>query len=815
MNYLDVFARAKPYLKHDDQAAEPRLPYAYQQALAEGADWPQALIAPTGAGKTAAVVLAWFYRRRCAAETIRRATPRRLVLCFPMRTLVEQTEQVVRRWLTRLGALHDPGRRPEHDGVGVHVLMGGRPRSDWHLDPARDAVLIGTQDMLLSRALNRGYGMSRFVWPWHFALLSNDSLWIFDEVQLMGTGLATGCQLAAFRRHFGTFGPQAATFMSATLDERWLETVDHPRPTHVLTLGPADQSSPLLQARRTAAKTVHKAKSTLPPKGLPAGLASEIVAHHVPGTRTLVVLNTVARAVDLYKALGKLKGAPARVLLHGRFRAAERTGHAQRALADDFDGILVSTQVVEAGVDVTSRTLFTELAPWPALVQRAGRCNRDGQLAHADVFWLDHEDSSTAAPYAADDLSQARAILARLDSINPAAIAAADVTLHAPEFRRVLRSRDLLDLFDTTADLSGRELDISPYVRDSEERDALVFWRQVEGDPPVRTPRARHDELCRVPLDGLRDFVRNHARRVWRWDGVERRWRAVEQPTRDIVPGATYLLATSDGGYTHDLGWDAAASGPVSEVPAPPDLVEDVGEDGHDDDEDSRLGRRVTLTQHALDARQAARELVAALQLDDLPGDVVVQAAHAHDVGKAHAVFQASLRKADGLAPDFEPGILWAKSGGDGPLRHERPGFRHELASALAWLQAGPEPERDLIAYLLATHHGKLRLVLRALPTEPRPRDLARNPESLYARGVWHGDELPACDLGDGLALPATTLDLTVMRLGGASADQPSWTARALALLRRFGPFRLAYLEALVCAADRLASRREREEEGQ
>ena len=38
----------------------------------------------------------------------------------------------------------------------------------------------------LSRALNRGYGMSRYRWPMHFGLLNNDCLWVLDETQLMG-----------------------------------------------------------------------------------------------------------------------------------------------------------------------------------------------------------------------------------------------------------------------------------------------------------------------------------------------------------------------------------------------------------------------------------------------------------------------------------------------------------------------------------------------------------------------------------------------------------------------------------------------------
>ena len=38
--------------------------------------------------------------------------------------------------------------------------------------------------------------------------------------------------------------------------------------------------------------------------------------------------------------------------------------------------IVVATQVVEAGVDISARTLVTELAPWSSLVQRFGRVAR-------------------------------------------------------------------------------------------------------------------------------------------------------------------------------------------------------------------------------------------------------------------------------------------------------------------------------------------------------------------------------------------------------------------------------------------------------
>ena len=133
-------------------------PFAYQQALAKRA-WPEALIAPTGLGKTAAVVLGWAWQH-VAAEY---GPPRRLVYCLPMRTLVDQTERNVREWLRRLGEAdpHWKSRLPDPK-TGVHVLMGGIDEPRWFEKPEHPAILIGTQDMLLSRALMRGYAMSRF-----------------------------------------------------------------------------------------------------------------------------------------------------------------------------------------------------------------------------------------------------------------------------------------------------------------------------------------------------------------------------------------------------------------------------------------------------------------------------------------------------------------------------------------------------------------------------------------------------------------------------------------------------------------------------
>jgi len=184
----------------------------------------------------------------------------------------------------------------------------------------------------------------------------------------------------------------------------------------------------------------------------------------------------------------------------------------------------------------------------------------------------------------------------------------------------------------------------------------------------------------------------------------------------------------------------------------------------------------------------------------DLPerSEAVRTAALWHDVGKAHWAFQEGMRSVN---KELGRDQLWAKSGTATDCRkrvkHGRKYFRHELASALAMLQANAP---FLAAYVAVSHHGKVRLGIRSLPNEDGPD----NPLTLFAQGVHDGDSLPEVPL-DGVKVAACKLDMSPMRLGG----DDSWTARALQLLAEFGPFRLAYFEALLRAADVYASEQE------
>lgn len=794
-------------------------PYPYQVRLAEGPEFPLILDVPTGAGKTA-VILAWLWRRRFASAEVRRTTPRRLVYCLPMRVLVEQTRDRAEGWLKKFALAGDGS-----PGVGLHILMGGEVENDWDRWPEDEAILIGTQDQLLSRALNRGYALSRYRWPIPFGLLNNDALWIMDEIQLMGAGLATTAQLQAFREKLGTYGTVHSLWMSATLSPESLRTVDYfpvdgDGELRSLRLGEEDRESPELRERLRAQKPLQPARIGLDRENTKTGakayavaLAAEIRTQHQPGKLTLVVVNRVVRAQAILRALQALekRGAgPELLLIHSRYRPVDRQAKTDELFrTPDPQGpgrIVVATQAIEAGVDLSAEVLFTELAPWSSLVQRFGRCNRDGLATAPRVFWIDFAlgsaekptsaDQEIALPYETADLMWARERLLGLFDVGPARVAEIDTEpAKAPE--HVLRRRDLLELFDTTPDLTGSDLDISRFIRDVDDNDVQVFWRTWEERPPEEFPVP--DELCAVSIGRIKEFLAKAEENAWMWDGLQRQWR----PANRVRPGSVLMLPARAGGYSAEIGWTGDHRDQVL-----PWTGRRAKADADEADYPSFAGRFVALSRHLDDVVGKLAELEAALG-DLLPQparDDLRTAARWHDFGKTHEAFQNMLLS--GLAPEDKRKREgpWAKSerraghsrpryevivGGSAVSRHH---FRHELASALAMLENG---HSNLSAYLAAAHHGKVRLSIRSVPGEIIPK------KGRIARGIRDGDVLPLTELGGGESAPETVLDLSYMQMGSGPWGQ-SWLERALGLRddEEYGPFRLAFLEAVLRVAD-------------
>jgi CRISPR-associated endonuclease/helicase Cas3 len=787
-------------------------PYPYQVRLAVD-EWPIVIDIPTGLGKTAAIVLAWLWRRKYSEDKdLRAKTPRRLAYVLPMRTLVDQISREIEKWVAASG-----------NKIDVYRLMGGAISKDWDRDPTADCIIVATQDMILSRCLNRPYGNSKYKAPIHFGLLNQDCLFVMDETQLM-PGLRTAAQLQGLRDRWKTYGPTQTVFMSATLSSELLTTVDYkPDLTKLLALNDDDKKKLTVIQRLEAKKQLQRFPIACPTKEKDEtkyikSLAEQVdAAFQATGSKglVLVICNRVRRAQALYDLL-KLKEN--RLLVHSRFRVGDRAELNQKLLSENLSGIVVATQTVEAGVDISAQYLFTELSPWSSFVQRVGRCNRKGEFAEGEaiVHWIDFEDLSDEAirPYESNELEQTRILLQQLEQagkgVGPEALdefrKGPDIKLPAPKLEGMIpRQHDLMQLFDTSADLSGHEIDISCFIRDAQNMDVAIAWRNWTGDQPPSDFSALHrDELCQVSIGKAKAFLKKATGYVR--DRVMKLWNPVDE--RSIYPGQTILVNCQSGGYSEILGFTGDPKHKPQPIP-----TEIISPEEDDSDGLSSLDQYVSLTKHSDEIVEELHEFIKCLQLDegfsDLPVAELKRAARWHDAGKAHEAFQNMLTRRN---EEKKQEDIWAKSDQTSEYKYpdDRRGFRHELASALWALQHETE---FLIPYLVASHHGKVRMTIQPRPNEQPPRDGQR-----YALGVHDNDPLPEVDLGDGLLIPATNISLACMELGGTLTVKEnddgtidlvgmrSWTEQAIELLEAYGPFRLAFLEALIRTADWKAS---------
>ena len=366
--------------------------YPYQQRVKSFVQQGKSVVlqAPTGAGKTRAA-LAPYIESYFSDDPDQ--LPRKCIYSVPMRVLANQFNEEY----SRLAQSYDRRFRPEQ-GLCVKIQTGEHPD-----DPQLLGNLIfATVDQSLSSALAVPYSLSSRMANLNTGAFFSSYL-IFDEFHLFPTGdggnasgaLVTTLQLLAELRGLIPFVLMTATFSNKMLDElaqrlgAEVVTVDKEEYLQIA-------SGEGRQARR---RYYHITEENVS--------ATAVLNAHEAGdvTRSIVVCNQVGRAQKLYEELrdhAKRKGPEIR-LLHSRFTPEHRKQkeeeirrefgkEAQDRTIDSL--ILVATQVVEVGLDITCDRLHTEIAPANAIFQRAGRCARyPGEVGHVHIYQVPTRDS--------------------------------------------------------------------------------------------------------------------------------------------------------------------------------------------------------------------------------------------------------------------------------------------------------------------------------------------------------------------------------------------------------------------------------------
>jgi CRISPR-associated endonuclease/helicase Cas3 len=330
--------------------------YAASVAAAVGPAGIYRLPAPTGSGKTLAA--AGFALRHAAARG-----KSRVIVAVPFVTITEQNAAVYRSMLDPGHDDADPVVLEHHSSV---ALDGTSRRHRWQRLAAEnwDAPFVVTTTVQLFESLfGRKPARMRKVHRLANAVI------VLDEVQALPHALlppiVDGLRLLTER--FGA----TVLLASATQPQWWALREVRETTLRDIIADPA----PLYRALRRA-----RYEWWLEPKPTLEQVARRAAGH----PQALVVVNTVANARAVYDALRSAASSGVAV----RHLSATMCARHRRDVLDEVrtllrDGqpaLLVSTQLIEAGVDVDFPVVYRALAPADSLQQAAGRANREGQL---------------------------------------------------------------------------------------------------------------------------------------------------------------------------------------------------------------------------------------------------------------------------------------------------------------------------------------------------------------------------------------------------------------------------------------------------
>lgn len=383
-------------------------PYPFQQKVSDKLLYGDNLFlcAPTGAGKTWAALLPFLWAKK---QNIDFAD--RLIYVLPLRTLATT---LYAETVERCKGVFTVRTRPEERRGGKDEIVITIQTGEQKDDPFFEGdIIFTTVDQCLSSYLNMPVSLppSRLGNINAGALLG--SLIVFDEFHLLEPDKSMGTAIEMLHRlkDFSQF-----LIMTATLSGKCMDLLKEILGGEIIKLS-ADEVMKL-PSHKEKKRTYHWISRPMS--------VDDILNHHNE-KRTIVIINTVNRAQNIFSALcTRTNGAETTILLlHSRFYPEHRK-ETENKLKEFFgkdasktNVILVTTQVVEAGMDISADNLHTELAPFNSIVQRGGRCARYEGIRGIGTVWiyelqLNKNGIPDTKPYEPPIVSATRSAIERL-----------------------------------------------------------------------------------------------------------------------------------------------------------------------------------------------------------------------------------------------------------------------------------------------------------------------------------------------------------------------------------------------------------------
>ncbi len=492
------------------------------------------LTVPTGGGKTLSSMA-------FALEHAKRYGKRRVIYVIPYTSIIEQTADIFRGIFGEAVIEHHSNAEVDPDQESARSRLACE---NW------DAPIVVTTNVQFFESLFAAK-------PSRCRKLHNivDSVVVLDEAQLLPPEFLQPIldTLNLLSRHYGvsvvlSTATQPALATREYFDPRQnLRGLDHVR--EIIT-DPADLYHRLKRVE------VCLPEDWNTPTPWPV-LAERLASHD----SVLAIVNTRKHARDLHGLM------PEDTLhLSALMCGAHRAGVIHDIKARLKDGIptrVVSTQLVEAGVDIDFPVVYRALAGLDSIAQAAGRCNREGRLASGEV--------RVFIPPSA-----------RLPDLIRKGVDAAISTLHGDQgdplerdlfaryFERLYHACDLdAERIGALLKVDGRSLAVNfrtaaerfRLIEDEDSVPVIVFYRGPDGTDPT--------------VDGLIGSLRKGGPERWLMRKLQRytvnihrreALRLLGQGVEEIVPGL--FVQTSDWLYHPTLGFilDTAPPDPAQTI---------------------------------------------------------------------------------------------------------------------------------------------------------------------------------------------------------------------------------------------------------
>lgn len=378
------------------------LPYNYQVKVAEILLEGKNIIlsVPTGAGKTWASIIPFLYAKQNSIENF----PQKMIYSLPLRTLANSIYSDINKVLNKKGYLKF---------ASIHT---GEYKNDEYFE---SDIIFSTIDQTLSNFLCFPLSLSKRQANINAGSLIGSYL-VFDEFHLLDPKLSMATTLGMLR----ILGNLCRfCIMTATLSEKYINELKVTLNAEVVSIDDFPEDAKNISSLKVPDGKEYKKRIEVFQKTINI---EDIKSRHKQ--KTIVICNRVEKAQQLYNDLIQYIKGPENfqglkaeniICLHSRFFDEDRKNKEEK-LKDLFgknnseSAILVSTQVIEAGMDISCDTMHVEISPVNSFFQRAGRCARwegqSGEIYVYDILDLDEKEIINIQTDEKETLQQIRAI---------------------------------------------------------------------------------------------------------------------------------------------------------------------------------------------------------------------------------------------------------------------------------------------------------------------------------------------------------------------------------------------------------------------